>query len=176
MTLLCFIVTTAVLKLSPLVPGLTTPTAGLDVYPVSELVPCCFPLARDTCVGGAVGRLKILVGWLSCWGGLLGWVLAGRVGRIYWTCVMALPPGGARDEAGRNWGWSRDRGRGPLVWLCGAETAVEGSACCWEGWGWGEGVMSCTAGWAERAPPNTKLVTTPPGPTPAPTGLGDDEE
>lgn len=55
-----------VLKLSPLVPGLTTPTAELDEYPVSELVPCCFPLARDMCVGGAVGRLKILVGWLSC--------------------------------------------------------------------------------------------------------------
>lgn len=53
------------LELSPLVPG-PTPTAGLDVYPVSGLVPCCFPLAKDTCVGGAVGRLKTLVGWLSC--------------------------------------------------------------------------------------------------------------
>lgn len=53
-------------KLSPLVPALTTPTVWLDVYPVSELVTCCFPLARETCVGGAVGRLKILVVWLSC--------------------------------------------------------------------------------------------------------------
>lgn len=57
---------TPALKLSPLAPGLTTPTAELDVYPVREPVPCCFPLARDMCVGGAVGRLKMLVGWLSC--------------------------------------------------------------------------------------------------------------
>lgn len=161
-------------KSTPRVPGLTTPTVWLVVYPVTELVTCCFPLASEACVGGAGGRLKMLLVWLRCRGGLLGWLLAGRVGRMYWTCVMALPTGGAKDEAGRNWGWSRGRGRGPLVWWWDAETALEERVCCWGDWGWGAGLMSCTAGWADKAPPNTRLVTMPPGPEP--TGLGDDEE
>lgn len=48
----------------PLAPGLTTPTAGLEAYPISEPGPACFPLAMDMWVGGAVGRLKILLGRL----------------------------------------------------------------------------------------------------------------
>lgn len=57
----------------------------------------------------------------------MGLELADRVGRMYWTCVMALPPGDARDDEERNWGWSRERGRGPLVWLCvGTETGAGG--------------------------------------------------
>lgn len=104
----------------------------------------------------------------------MGLELADRVGRMYWTCVMALPPGDARDDEERNWGWSRERGRGPLVWLCvGTETGAGGGSWWWED-GWGEGLMSWTVGWL--CPGNTKLVTSPPGPAPAPMGLGDDEE
>lgn len=143
---------------SPLGPGLTTPTAGLGTYPD------CFPLAS---AGGAVGRVKTLVGWLGWWGeGLLG-LLAERVGRMYWTCVMGFwPAGGAREAVGKMCGCSRGTGTGPLLWV-----GVMGEVGFWGG-----GVISCTAGGAWKWLPKTKLVTNPPWLVPAAvTGLGEDE-
>lgn len=96
------------LSISPLAAGLTPPNAAT--------APECTPLARDTWVGGEKGRARMLVGCWGTWGeGLLGLLLAERVGKMYWSCVAGcLAPGGVSEEAGRNCGCSR--GRGKVEW------------------------------------------------------------
>lgn len=150
------------LSISPLPPGLTPPTAGTEAYLIPGPAPACNPLDNDKCVGRAVGRARTPADWLVCCvEGLFRGTVAGSVGRMYCTWVTCLPlVGGVREAAGRNWGWSKGRGKALLL---GAPLLV-----VWPGKGWG-GVMSWTVDWFGNDPPITKPVTKPP----CPTGLGE---